>query len=220
MISKCMRLAAGTLALYVLSATPGSAVPFLTPLTFNELQIGEQALNFYNAGFGSSGTGPGPAFGISFTPDFVTASGGVIFPSNTTLQSERLTSASGIMNISGGYSGLFSFYYTANQSAGVQLFSGLNGTGNVLSAFSLFASSQWFPAAGAIASPFQSIVFTGSGLALDNITFGGAVIPEPVPTTLLPVGSVFLLACAGLKRLRKKNVQSSRKRCSVVIGGV
>ncbi|MBV8708032.1 MAG: hypothetical protein JO182_16535 [Acidobacteriaceae bacterium] len=200
MISPRIKFAIGTLALSLLSAIPGCAVP-VGQLTFNELQIGEQALNFYNGGFGSQGTGPGPNDGISFTPDFVTVEGGVIFPDFNRLQSERLTNASGIMNISGGYSGLFSFYYTASQSASAQLFSGPNGTGNVVSTLSLSAASIWTPAGGGV-SPFQSVVFTGTGLAVDNITFGDIVVPEPITTTLLFTGSVFLFTLAGFKRLR------------------
>lgn len=202
MIAKWMRLAMGTLTLYLLTAINGSAVPFLTPLTFNELQIGEQALDYYNGGFGSRGTGPGPSFGISFTPDFVTVTGGVIFPDFGILQSESLTSPSGIMNISGGYSGLMSFYYTAGPGAGFELFSGLNGGSMAGSFISLPAVSIWTPAS-ANAGPFQSIGFTGAGLAVDNITFGAAVIPEPVTTAFLLAGSFFLLGLAGLKRLRR-----------------
>ena len=186
------------MAFFLLGAITGCAAP-LGQLTFNELQVGEQALNFYNGGFGSLGTGPGPSYGVTFTPEFVTVAGGVIFPNPVVLQSERLTGASGIMNISGGYSGLFSFYYTADQSASAQLFSGLNGAGSVVGILSLSAASIWTPAGGNL-SPFQSVVFSGTGLAIDNVTFGGLVVPEPVTTTLLFTGSAFLLALAGFKR--------------------
>lgn len=202
MISLRIKFAIGTLALFLLSAIPGCAIP-LGQLTFNELQIGEQALNFYNGGLGSQGTGPGPSYGISFTPDFVTATGGVISPDFNILQSERLTNASGIMNVSGGYSGLFSFYYMAGQSASAQLFSGLNGAGSIVSTLSLSVASTWTPAGGNVGL-FQSIVFTGTGLAVDNITFGGLVIPEPVTMTLLFTGSAFFFALAGFERFRKR----------------
>ncbi|MCI0540118.1 MAG: hypothetical protein L0Z50_33345 [Verrucomicrobiales bacterium] len=37
-------------------------------LTFDELQNNESVLDYYNGGFGSSGTGPGPSYGITFGP--------------------------------------------------------------------------------------------------------------------------------------------------------
>src|SRR5436190_18986663 len=80
MIATWTRPTARAIAIFLLSATISSAVPLVTRLTFNELKIGEQPLAFYNGGFGSSGSGAGPSFGISFTPDFITAGGGVIFP--------------------------------------------------------------------------------------------------------------------------------------------
>src|SRR3954465_13324926 len=161
----------GAGAILLLSATISSAVPFLAPLAFNELKIGEQPLAFYNGGFGSSGTGAGPSFGISFTPDFITAGGGVIFPDFRILQSGMLRTPSGVMNISGGYGGTFSFYYMTSQSSGAELFSGLNGSGSLVGVLPLRPATSIWTTAGANSSPqFQSIVFTGTGLAIDNVT--------------------------------------------------
>jgi hypothetical protein len=36
-------------------------------LSFDQLQVGEEILEYYNGGLGSNGTGPGPSFGVSFT---------------------------------------------------------------------------------------------------------------------------------------------------------
>src|SRR4051812_16778669 len=165
MIATWTRLMARAVAIFLLSVTISSAVPFLTPLTFNELRIGEQPLAFYSGGFGSSGAGPGPSFGISFTPDFITAGGGVIFPDFRILQSGLLATSSGVMNISGGYSGTFSFYYMASQSSGAELFSGPNGSGSLVGVLPLRSgTSIWTPAGANSSPPFQSIVFTGTGL--------------------------------------------------------
>lgn len=41
-------------------------------LDVSQLQIGEEVLGYFDGGFGSLGSGPGPNFGITFTSDFVT----------------------------------------------------------------------------------------------------------------------------------------------------
>lgn len=193
------KLAVRVLTIALVSATLGSATPF-SSLTFNELRLGEEALNFYNGGFGNSGTGPGPNFGVTFTPDFLTVTGGVIFPNPVVLQSEQLTSSSGTMNALGGFDGEFSFYYTASQSSSAKLFSGLNGTGSVVGAIPLSVTPiPWYSAGGDFGS-FESVIFTGSGLTVDNITFGGLVVPEPFTVTLLPAGLIFLFAAAALRK--------------------
>ena len=46
-------------------------------LSFNELQFGEDVLEYYNGGFGGAGSGPGPASGISFTPGLIAVAGDV-----------------------------------------------------------------------------------------------------------------------------------------------
>jgi hypothetical protein len=201
-----MKPAARVVTLTFISATLGLAAPFST-LTFNELKIAEGALNFYNGGLGSSGTGPGPSLGVTFTPDFATVTGGVIFPTPFSLQSEQLTSSSGTMNVLGGFSGQFSFYYIASQNSSAELFSGLNGAGSVVGVIPLpvMSSTPWFPAGGNFGA-FESVVFTGSGLTVDNVTFGGLVLPEPFTVTLLPAGFTFLFAVAKLRR-RIKSVQ-------------
>jgi hypothetical protein len=203
MIARWTRLMARAMAIFLLSTTISFAVPFLMPLTFNELKIGEQLLAFYNGGFGSSGTGAGPSFGISFTPDFITAEGGVIFPDFRILQSGMLATSSGVVNISGGYGGIFSFYYMTSQSSGAELFSGLNGSGSLVGVLPLPVTSIWTPA-GANASPqFQSIVFTGTGLAIDNITFGATVLPEPSTRMAEFIGLAFFLGWAGFSRSKR-----------------
>ena len=84
-------------------------------MDFNALQPGEAVQGYYNGGFGSMGTGPGPNFGITFTNDFVTVADGVFGPP---LRAEELTGGSGIMDVPAGFSGPFSFYYKNSGPAG------------------------------------------------------------------------------------------------------
>jgi hypothetical protein len=154
-------------------------------LDFNNLQIGEEVLGYYNGGFGSSGTGPGPNLGITFTSDFVTVAQGVFGPP---FQGEALTSTSGIMDVVPGFSGPFSFYYSNSGPDGaVNLYSGPDGGGILLGTIALPASPTFTATGDVEALPFESAVFAGAAgtLVFDNITFGALVIPEPSSISLL-----------------------------------
>ena len=133
-------------------------------------------------GFGSLGSGPGPAFGITFTPGLVADPTRLLFG-----PSARITDTSATMNLDSAFPGLVSFYFTGNGT--VSFFSGQNGSGTPLSSFGLTMSqSNTF---GATLPPFQSAVFTpavGSTLRLDSITFGAQVVPEPSTAMLLLTG--------------------------------
>jgi hypothetical protein len=157
-------------------------------LNFNDLQIGEEVLGYYNGGFGSLGTGPGLNMGITFTADFVTVAQGVFGPP---LQAEELTSASGIMDVMPGFSGPFSFYYTNSGPDGiVNLYSGLDGGGSLVGTITLPTSATFMATGGIEALPFESAIFTGTpgALVFDNVTFGGLVVPEPSSISLLLIG--------------------------------
>src|SRR6266481_6215765 len=80
----------------------------IVSLDFNDLQIDEAVLGYYNGGLGSLASGPGPDLGITFTSDFVTVPFGIFGPPEL---SEQLTSDSGTTNVAAGFSGGFSFYY-------------------------------------------------------------------------------------------------------------
>jgi hypothetical protein len=156
-------------------------------LDFNALQVGEEVQGYYNGGFGSMGTGPGPNFGITFTDDFVTVAEGVFGPP---FQAEELTDGSGIMDVAAGFSGFFSFYYQNSGTEGaVDLYSGLDGSGSLVDTLLLPPTMPGFGTAGKFESTtFRSAVFTGNAntLVFDNITFGGGlVVPEPGSISLL-----------------------------------
>jgi hypothetical protein len=156
-------------------------------LDFNSFQIGEEVLGYYDGGFGSLGTGPGPSLGITFSSDFVTVAQGVFGPP---FQGEELTSTSGTMDVVPGFSGPFSFYYTNSGPDGtVNLYSGLDGGGSLVGTIALPRSTIFAPG-GIKALPFESAIFTGtpSALVFDNVTFGELVLPEPSSMSLLLIG--------------------------------
>jgi hypothetical protein len=169
--------------LFVLGARPVYAVPFGASLSFDGFLNDETILTYYMGGFGSLGSGPGPAFGITFTPGLVADPTRLVFG-----PSARITGTSATMNLDSAFLGLVSFYSTGNGT--VSFFSGQNGSGTQLSSFGLVSMSVPYTF-GAILLPFQSAVFTpavGSTLRLDSISFGIQVIPEPSIAMLLLTG--------------------------------
>ena len=172
--------------LFVLGASPVYAVPNPASLTFDGFLNDEAILTYYMGGFGSLGSGPGPAFGITFTPGLVADSTPLGFGPRA--PTARITGTSATMNLDSAFPGLVSFYFTGNGT--VSFFSGQNGSGTQLSSFGLVNNSV--PGTfGADLLPFQSAVFTpavGSTLRLDSITFGAQVVPEPSTAMLLLTG--------------------------------
>ena len=171
--------------LFVLGASPVYAVPNGASLTFDGFLNDETILTYYMGGFGSLGSGPGPAFGITFTPGLVADPTRLLFG-----PSARITDTSATMNLDSAFPGLVSFYFTGNGT--VSFFSGQNGSGTQLSSFGLVSMSLPITNTfGATLLPFQSAVFTpavGSTLRLDSITFGSQVVPEPSIAMLLLTG--------------------------------
>jgi hypothetical protein len=43
----------------------------VTTISFDALQTGEDVLNYYNGGFGSMGSGPGPSLGVIFLAGWI-----------------------------------------------------------------------------------------------------------------------------------------------------
>jgi len=171
--------------LFVLGASPVYAVPNLASLNFDGFLNDETILTYYMGGFGSLGSGPGPAFGITFTPGLVADPTRLLFG-----PSARITGTSATMNLDSAFLGLVSFYFAGNGT--VSFFSGQNGSGTQLSSFGLVSMS--LPSTGTFGAtllPFQSAVFTpavGSTLRLDSISFGIQVVPEPSTAMLLLTG--------------------------------
>jgi hypothetical protein len=182
------------LILFLFALTVGSlparAIPFT--LDFGGLKNNEQVLTFYDGGIGSLGSGPGPNYGITFTPSFVAVS--AVPPYGPSFVGQ-LNGPSAIMDVSGGFNLLFSFYYEAADNSGsVALWSGLNGTGVMLADIPLTASATWNAAGTGFGGTALSAVFSGTpGTRFDQITDLGLVIPEPSSFLLLATGFVSLI---------------------------
>jgi hypothetical protein len=208
------------LAFATTTAAPAAAISVLTFEGIGNLQpVG----NFYNGGGGGS-------LGITMSPNTLAivdldAGGTGNFggePSPSTVMF-FLTGDAAIMNALGGFDTGFSFYYSSiNQSGSLQVFDGLDGTGNLLASLILpltpsngapdptGAYSPLVPIGVAFDGVARSVSFAGvqDQIAFDDVTFGSAGpgllrAAVPVPGSLL-----LLLAGAGVgvvARLRKRS---------------
>jgi hypothetical protein len=111
---------------------------------------------------------------------------------------------SAILNAAAGFSTGFSFFYSSSTAATVNVYDGLNGTGNVLGSLNLVAQfadncggdptgtyCNWSTVGVAFSGIAKSIDFGGTAeqTAFDDITLGAAtpgnVVPEPATLALL-----------------------------------
>ena len=154
-------------------------------LDFEGLQDQEAVMNFYNGGLGGSGSGPGPNFGIIFTPNSMAVIeadlGGVgnfkLEPSPKTALF-FLSGPAATMNVPGGFTTGFSFFYSAAFNPGViNVWSGPNGTGILLATLNLPVTGNGAATPGCNSHnfcPFVPIGVTFAGVA-QSVDFGGTI---------------------------------------------
>ena len=186
---------------------------------------------FYNGGNSSAGTS-GTNYGVSFESNAraicLNTLGTTSGCSNTsrgglgeaTSQRGGLFFTAGsetTMNVAAGFETGFSFFYTApNQGGAVQVFDGLDGTGNLLATLNLSTTASACTGFGATFCPFVAAGVNFAGVAksvnwggvanqvvFDDVTFGSATAgggEVPVPGTLGIVG----LGLLGLAKSRRR----------------
>jgi hypothetical protein len=190
MIRRFLSMFAGSLIPVWLFAAPISG----TSVTFDGLQNGEPVLTYYDGGFGGFGSGPGPAFGVSFTAGLTADSTLIAFGQSALVQ------APVTMDLDTPWSSTMSFYFTGTGS--VSFYAGKDGAGTLLASTSLVNGNPFGFPSGAAPGSFQSVVFspaTADGLRIDSISFGFTVVPEP-STGMLLITGVFVVLCIRLRQ--------------------
>jgi hypothetical protein len=224
--------------LFALAATSALAAPVV--LSFEGIIPYPAASDvfvqqFYNGGTSSNGSA-GTNYGIEFSANALalclnsadvvcsnSSHGGMGDPSSAQTGLFFLDGDATYMNVAAGFDTGFSFLYTAANFGGiVNVFDGLNGTGNLLASLALDTTPT--ACAGdynAAFCPFVAIGVAFSGTAMsvsfggvanqvvfDDITFGsitpgdtGAELPEPASLALVGLA----LAGAGWARRRAKS---------------
>jgi len=191
--------------LLCITSFPTLAAPI--ELDFEGAANESQLLEFYNGGQDSQGNS-GNNFGVRFAAGalaLVAAADGSGGFSNVPSGSTVLffDSFSAWLNIAEGFSGGFSFYYSSALDAVIHLYSGENGSGDLLASVnihhqfdrdcagdSLFCS--WSQAQVLFAGTARSIDFsaTRDWAAFDNLTLGIAApvagqVPSPAPAAIM-----------------------------------
>jgi hypothetical protein len=215
-ISRAFKMSLAALAFAV--AVPASAA--VVVLDFEGIPDQSPVGDYYN--------GAGPAsknFGISFSQATLAlidadAGGGGNFgnePSPNTIMF-FLQANNAILNVAAGFTTGFSFFYTSSTAATINIYDGLNATGNLLASIVLAAQFTDncvgdptgtfcnFTAIGvAFAGTAKSIDFGGTAnqTGYDNITFGSSTpggAPEPGTLALLALGALALGAARRKQR--------------------
>ena len=211
-----------------MAAAPASADVIV--LTFEG--AGDQAMidDFYNGGTDSQGHA-GTNFGVEFNANALSlidadAGGDGNFANEPTPDTILFfLSGTAILNYAAGFDTGFSFFYTSSTAATVNVYDGLNATGNLIGSINLLAQSSdnctgdptggfcnWTAGGVAFAGTAKSIDFGGTTnqTGYDNITFGserpgtGNPIPEPATWALMIGG--FAMAGSVLRRRRARAV--------------
>ena len=200
-------------------------------LDFEGLGDSDDILDFYNGGTsqqGFSGTNYGVQFAGALSLIDSDAGGSGNFgnePSPETIMFS-LTQSTFVMNVAAGFTTGMSFYYTAaasNPSTTVEVYDGLNGTGNLLGSVVVPGQNdgtncqgdpngyycQWDPASIPFAGTGKSVKFIGTAnnLGFDDVTFGSITPGGQIPlSNWAIILGVFLIAAFTVYRIRRRRL--------------
>jgi len=214
------------MALFAAAAVSAASAAVVT-LDFEGIADRSAVGDYYN------GAGPAAAnFGASFSLDTLAlvdrdAGGTGNFanePSPNTVMF-FLNASNAILNVSAGFSDGFSFFYSSAVTTTIDVYDGVNGSGNLLQSLSLAAQfnqgctgdptgdfCNWTAVGVSFVGLAKSVNFGGAAdfVGFDNITFGSATpggpgtppppppgVPTPMTLSLVGVG---LLALAATRR--------------------
>lgn len=198
--------------LAALAAAPVSAqvlIDFEGPTSFESVD------DYYDGGTDGAGV-VGPDLGVVFGGDVLALRNAPpedVFFSNAPSPIGVMTpvGAASTMNVDVGFSGVFSLYYSSTAAtSGVQLWSGLNGTGSLLANLGFLANAQTgcsdtsYCNFDLLSTTFtgiaRSATFTGATnvAAIDNISI--TPVPEPAAMLAMSLGMVGLAAARRRRR--------------------
>lgn len=202
---------------------------------------GTQILDYYNGGTASNGTS-GTNYGISFGDTAITiclntasnscsntSHGGLGDPASADTGLFFLSGSNAILNDAAGFTTGFSFNYASNNTPGsVQVYDGLDGTGNLLATVVLPVNSPgcgapynaafcpFGPAGVTFAGVAKSISFAGvaNQIVFDDVTFGSATpgtpsVPEPAAWAMMVAGFGAVGGAMRRKRVRASAVAAA-----------
>lgn len=215
---------------FTLAAAAATLMAVATPAAANVIVLDFEGLDnleavggFYDGGTSGNGN-TGTDFGIAFSPDTLAvidqdAGGGGNFanePSPDTIMF-FLSGSQAVMNVAAGFDTGFSFFYTSlTEDAFVNVYSGLDATGDILATLTLGPTVNGcsgdptgqfceFEAVGAaFAGVAFSVAFGGVAdqVGFDDITFGSAVAGGAIPVpAAIPL---FLTGLAGAAAIRRR----------------
>lgn len=193
-----MKLKAALASLAALFAAPAMAE--VVVIDFDSMVSNVHVLNYFAGGTDSLGNA-GPNEGVTFQ-GFITATG-TAASSDPRYAYLNSVTGKGTINFATGFSA-FSFAYGAYFPATVSVYSGLNGTGNLLGSATFNGNAMEFaPGSVAFAGIGQSVVVAGKSnyVGIDDVSFTvPPAIPEPQTWAMLLAG----LGIAGLAAHRRK----------------
>ena len=215
-----------------MAAAPASAAIVLTFEGAGDLA---NINGFYNGGTDSQGHS-GPNLGVEFNAnalaviDADAGGSGNIANEPTPNTALFFLTGSAILNYAAGFTTGFSFFYSSSQPATVNVYDGLNATGNLLGSIDLLAQfsdncsgdptgqfCNWTAVGVGFAGTAKSIDFGGTvnQVAYDNITFGserpgtgGEPNPVPEPATW----ALMLLGFGGMGAAMRRKAKPLRVR--------